>query len=186
MKEFFITSDHHFGHENIIKYCDRPFNSVDHMDWYMIEKWNSVVSKDDVVFHLGDFCLGSSEMAKRYFKKLNGKISILWNLDHHDKRWLNKDIVYNSKYHAVNMLPAIFSYKIEDSFLVLCHYPLERWNRSHYGSIHFHGHIHRKNSTLSIVDRRINAGVDLNNFTPINLRPYLDKWKNTNYLEGIE
>ena len=56
----FVISDHHFYHENIIKYCNRPFNSLREMNYTMIEKWNSVVSENDTVLHLGDFSFGDN------------------------------------------------------------------------------------------------------------------------------
>ena len=56
----FFTSDTHFGHANIINLCNRPFKDVNHMNDMLVENWNSVVSDDDTVFHLGDFALGGS------------------------------------------------------------------------------------------------------------------------------
>lgn len=56
----FFTSDTHFGHANIINLCNRPFKDVNHMNNMLVENWNSVVSDDDTVFHLGDFALGGS------------------------------------------------------------------------------------------------------------------------------
>ena len=51
----FITSDHHFGHENIIKHCSRPFRNADEMDATMVDRWNEVVGPDDDVYIAGDF-----------------------------------------------------------------------------------------------------------------------------------
>ena len=50
-----LTSDLHFGHENIIRYCDRPFADVDAMNRALVDRWNEVVGDDDVVWVLGDF-----------------------------------------------------------------------------------------------------------------------------------
>jgi len=56
----FFTSDTHFNHANIIKFCDRPFKDVELMNETLIANWNRVVGLDDTVFHLGDFCLGGA------------------------------------------------------------------------------------------------------------------------------
>ena len=56
MNIWFIA-DPHFDHKNIIKYCERPFNTVEEMNQTLIERWNSVVKKDDKVFCIGGFFL---------------------------------------------------------------------------------------------------------------------------------
>ena len=53
----FVTADHHWGHANILGYCDRPFDNVEEMDAEMVRRWNEVVGSDDEVFHLGDFTI---------------------------------------------------------------------------------------------------------------------------------
>lgn len=50
----------HFNHTNIIRFCSRPFKDVEHMNETLIANWNRVVGPDNIVFHLGDFCLGGS------------------------------------------------------------------------------------------------------------------------------
>lgn len=54
----FFTSDTHFNHTNIIRFCNRPFKDVAHMNETIIANWNSVVGPDDIIFHLGDFLFG--------------------------------------------------------------------------------------------------------------------------------
>ena len=56
----FFTSDTHFYHENIIRFCNRPFKDVEMMNETIIANWNNTIGQDDIVFHLGDFCLGGS------------------------------------------------------------------------------------------------------------------------------
>lgn len=107
MDKIFVTSDQHFGHSNIIKYENRPYNNVEEMDSGIISKWNNVVSKNDKVFILGDFSFYNKEKTKEILDLLHGtKILVIGN---HDKRSLNfyKDmdievvkfpIIYRDKY----------------------------------------------------------------------------------------
>ena len=53
----FFTSDTHFGHNNIIEYCKRPYTSVEEMDAALEKNWNEVVKPDDLVYHLGDLAI---------------------------------------------------------------------------------------------------------------------------------
>lgn len=78
----FFTSDTHFKHANIIKFCERPFGSIEEMNEALIANWNRVVGKDDFVFHLGDFCFGGSEAWNSILDRLNGKIYLV--LGNHD------------------------------------------------------------------------------------------------------
>ena len=71
--KYFFTSDEHYGHTNIIKYCDRPFKNVDDMDTEIIKRHNEVVGDEDIVIHAGDFTMRkNAREAKNYMKRLNG------------------------------------------------------------------------------------------------------------------
>lgn len=158
------------------------------MDAVLIERWNSRVTSRDIVYHLGDFCLGSHFMARKYFSQLKGRIIVLANHSHHDKRWLPTDIGPTTFYSASNTqvwttLPLLTVEKEWPEFgkivvenpisvlfrtvLVLCHYPLESWDRSHYGSYHLHGHSHGNTPAKKF---RIDVGVDCTDFYPLSLK----------------
>jgi len=79
MSKYFFTADTHFGHTNIIKYCHRPFKNITQHDNYLIKMWNSRVSPEDTVFHLGDFCFKKlkGKTAQFYLNQLNGKIIVV-------------------------------------------------------------------------------------------------------------
>ena len=78
----YFIADTHFNHTNIIKYCNRPFNNTHEMNEYIIQKWNSVVKKDDTVYHLGDVGFGSLQEVKNLVERLNGtKILLRGNHD---------------------------------------------------------------------------------------------------------
>jgi calcineurin-like phosphoesterase family protein len=81
MTRFFI-SDTHFGHKNIIKYSNRPFRDVEHMDEMLVKNWNDRVGPTDVVYHLGDVAMGASERWDNILKRLSGyKILVTGNHD---------------------------------------------------------------------------------------------------------
>ena len=81
-KHIWVTSDTHFNHANIIKYCNRPFSSVEEMNEPIIANWNKVVSQGDTVYHLGDFALGNKSLIPDFLERLNGHISFI--MGNHD------------------------------------------------------------------------------------------------------
>ena len=79
MKKYWFTSDNHFSHRNIIKYCNRPFTDSDEMNNTMIANWNAVVSPDDIVYHLGDFAFEKDRPTlENLMSQLNGEKHIIW------------------------------------------------------------------------------------------------------------
>lgn len=184
LNEVFVTGCTHLGHENIIKYCSRPFRDVGEMDKTMIANWNEVVSPGDLVFHLGDFTLGNRAQAKEYFGQLNGDIRILANSWHHDKYWLApKPGLDEFKAESKSGFPVILlspMVVLEVSELgqgshplgiSLCHYPLAVWDRKHFGAWHLHSHCHGKHPAEG---KMLDVGVDCMNFYPISLGGVLE------------
>lgn len=172
LENTFITADHHFGHANIIQFCNRPFASIEEMDTTLIANWNKIVKPNNTVYHLGDFTLGDIDEAKKYLSQLNGKIKILANEWHHDRRWLAG---FDTIAHMVNILSPMVVLEVlslgkngHPLAITLCHYPLAVWDRKHYGSWHLHGHCHG-NCQYSADDYAIDIGVDCMNFYPISL-----------------
>src|SRR5574344_1137749 len=88
----FVTSDTHFSHTNIIKYCNRPFANAAEMNETLIKRWNSCVNPNDVVIHCGDFALDPSSDMDTIVPRLNGRIVLI--LGNHD----HKTVAYYSKY----------------------------------------------------------------------------------------
>jgi calcineurin-like phosphoesterase family protein len=77
-----FIGDTHFNHRNVITYDNRPFRDVQHMEEEIVGKWNATVRPDDIVYHLGDFAFGPTELQKELYDKLNGnKILIRGNHD---------------------------------------------------------------------------------------------------------
>lgn len=169
MKTWF-TADTHFGHENVIRYCNRPFASASEMDERLIENWNQAVGPDDIIYHLGDFTLAGKKMARKYFQRLNGKIQVVPG--GHDKRWLRKGTYHSLPGHSVSILPPLQTIKVslpdtdQPQLIVLCHYSLRVWDRSHYGSWHLYGHSH---GNLPPLEGSLDMGVDCWDYRPVSL-----------------
>lgn len=159
-KKIWITSDTHFNHANILKYCNRPFRDVTEMNETIIDNWNSVVGKDEFVYHLGDFCFGRTNGDfNRIFYRLNGKIIFIHG--NHDKlTYQFRDKFY--EYHQ----PGMHQTMIDGIKVTLCHYSMRTWNCSHRGAYHLYGHSH---GTLPDDPNSLSfdVGVDCHNFTPI-------------------
>lgn len=151
-----FTSDTHFGHENIIKYCNRPFSNVHEMNESIISRWNEKVNNNDVIYHLGDFAFGDgSKRPDLILKRLNGK-KILISGNHDSKRTLEAgwDGVFQLLEIAVN-----------GQVITLCHYSMNVWHHSYRGNWHLYGHSHGglvEGSSLSC-----DVGVDVWNLYPV-------------------
>jgi len=145
---YFFTADEHYGHLNIIKYCDRPFRTVEEMDDEIIRRHNEVVGIDDVVYHLGDFTLRDAQAAENYRRRLNGRHYFLKGS--HDN-WLPSD--YNK----------MVVIKIGDHTITMCHYAMRTWQASHYNSWQLFGHSHGK---LLGIGKQMDVGVDTHGFYP--------------------
>lgn len=147
----FFTADQHFGHSNIIQYCNRPFDSVKEMDDVIINNHNSVVSNNDIVVHIGDisFVKTFKLLNEKYLNRLNGR---------------HKFVRGNHDYWATNEVPYILEQKVNGRRIVCCHYAMRTWNRSHYNEWHLFGHSH---GTVSGIGKSLDVGVDCNNFTPV-------------------
>jgi len=148
----FFISDTHFGHKNIIDFCNRPFDSVEAMDEAMISNWNSVVSPKDTVYHLGDFGRGTTKYLIDTISRLNGNITLL--LGNHDS---HKWGMTEGALLAFDSVTTYRELKIDKKLIVLFHYPIASWNGSHHGSLHLHGHSH---GTVATNGNRLDVGVD--------------------------
>lgn len=149
-----FTSDTHFNHKNIIRYSERPFRDIDDMRESLIRNWNSKVQQNDTIYHLGDFAMGSD--AQSILDRLSGTKHLI--IGNHEKQsvklkgWASVD-------HYKEL-------RFDKQHIVLCHYAMRVWNRSHHGSWMLYGHSHG-----SLPDdpnaRSIDVGVDCHDYAPI-------------------
>ena len=155
------TADTHFGHENVIAHCVRPFRSTSHMDSILIENMWKVVGPEDVLWIIGDFAFGPAAKDEDYllrtFEQLPGKEKhlVIGNHDGPHTREL--------PWYSVGLLAV----EPDGSFKqnnTLCHYPMITWNHARRGALQLFGHVHGnwRGSRNSV-----NVGVDVWDFTPI-------------------
>ena len=150
---YFFTADEHYGHKNIIKYCNRPFGSAHEMDDEIMRRHNEVVGQDDVVIHVGDFTLRKTLPALELRDCLEGNhIFIQGSHDY----WMD----CNTYRHT----PLIDQFVIEGQHITVCHYAMRTWPRSHYATWHVFGHSHGRLGGMGL---SCDVGVDANNFYPV-------------------
>lgn len=129
----YYISDTHFGHQNIIRYDNRPFHSVEEMDEALIQKWNSVVCKEDTVYIIGDFSWYKEEKTLEVLDRLNGhKILIKGNHDRISPK-VAKKFDKRCDYLEIND---------GKERIVMSHYPMPFWNGQFRDTIHLFGHVH--------------------------------------------
>lgn len=149
MSDIWFSSDHHFKHEAIIKYCDRPFTSSEEMDEVLIERWNKFVAPRDVVIYLGDFIWSDKELPVLKFVKTRLNGAILFIKGNHD-RWYKHDKRY------------MYNKKIRGLMVWGCHYPLRNWP----SGVNLHGHCH---GTIEEYPNQFDVGVDVWDYRPVNI-----------------
>ena len=160
MSDIWVISDTHWGHGNIIEYCNRPYRNYLQMDWDMVERWNSIVKPQDKVYHLGDVYMQCSKgYIENILRNLNGKKRLI--LGNHDN---GKDQIlqrYFQKIDVWRMLP--------EFGLLLTHVPVHEstLDRGSKGKLlNVHGHIHDKPSPSK--DHRC-VCVEQINYIPISI-----------------
>lgn len=172
MANYYIA-DTHFGHDNIRRLSNRPFNSVEEMDKVIIDNWNRKVTDNDDVYILGDFSYKSEDPIE-YLKKLNGKKHLI--VGNHDNKLLKNP---NCRKYFVEIVD-MKTVNDNGTYIVLCHYPLVEWNGYYRNTLHFYGHVHNTyhNETTKYamsIKNAYNVGVDVIGFEPRTLYEITEK-----------
>ena len=188
----FFTADTHFWHFSIISLCGRPVvegtwegnvpgwmsreEACIAMNNLLIQRWNSVVEKDDQVYHLGDFAFAGTAKGQQIFERLNGrKFLIRGNHDGNSQRkqsweWV-KDYYQLKEQMSYETDEGEIKHYVQS--IVLFHYPILSWDGIHHGAWHLHGHCH--GSLPDTGGLRLDVGVDCNNWYPISLEEIQQK-----------
>lgn len=167
----YFTSDTHFNHSNIIRFCSRPFHDVNEMNEILIQKWNEVVPNDGIVYHLGDFAWGNYVKWEEIRKRLNGNI-VLIRGNHDYKNGKNTERLFDSVYPQLYL-------NIEGRNVLLNHFPFLCYGGTYRSSkdvvYQLFGHVHTSKDMNGLDKERMkflfpsqyDVGVDNNDFKPI-------------------
>ena len=147
----YFTADTHFFHAAMVP--RRGLRSKEHMNEVLINAWNSVVTNEDVIYFLGDFSFGRAIETETIWPSLQGQIRFIRG--NHDTKLKLPSYVQELKLiHELHRSKAT-----EGVDAVMCHFPLETWNKMHYNAYMLHGHSHG-----GLFDnparRRMDVGVD--------------------------
>lgn len=193
-KPLYATSDWHIGHENVIKFDERPFRDLNHMHEVLVNNYNSTVTPDGLCYFLGDMGFGNRDIMHKIIQRLNGtKVLILGN---HDK---GVNAFYTEGFDVVmNGAKLVIGGK---HVLTMSHCPLvgvwredvtgmkgseegEMWHgesrhKDKYswpdmGQFHLHGHTHKKPEER-ILNKQFDVGVRANGYKPVNIS-VIESW----------
>jgi calcineurin-like phosphoesterase family protein len=170
MSNLYFTSDQHFGHNNVIKFCNRPF-TPETMTRELIERHNSVVSQGARVYHLGDIFWRTitAMAANTILKQLNGQHYFIWG--NHDEtveellKWQPDAFVWAKDTYVVGK-------ESNHPRIILSHYSHQVWRGSHRGDWHLFGHTH---GALKGIGKSFDVGVDCWNYFPVSIEQVIEK-----------
>ena len=185
-----FTSDQHFNHSNVMRFCNRPWVDVNQMNKVLTDNWNEVVGEKDVVFVLGDFYWHKdpTAVAKKLDQLKGAKIYIL--LGNHDaKEQFTK--LRGKRVELISDTAMIFISGIDEDKpsreheFMISHFPLATWPHWYRDTFNLHGHIHsgpRSKVDLDVpgddlilkTGKTYDVGVDNNNYYPVEIREILN------------
>jgi calcineurin-like phosphoesterase family protein len=178
VSNIFFTSDTHFFHDQDFVWKARGFSCVEEMNETIVERWNSIVSPDDIVYHLGDIMLGNYDV--NILKRLNGIIDLIHG--NHDTDRKLGDI------YATNKVTATIGYtsellKFGKLKFFICHYPVltANFDDSHFSQhvICLHGHTHQRGNWLFPDNPFIyHVGMDSHDCYPVHLDTIVNDIRN--------
>lgn len=182
----YFTSDDHFGHKLMIDPVrlanPRPFDSIEEHDEWLIGKHNGVVRPEDDVYNLGDFGFIGRDRFLEIIPRLNGTIHWVPADPGHDTDLIKSlmaigygpfdKMVLHPPMMVLRLGENAYGLGFKKTEIVMCHYPLQAWYKSAYGSIHLHGHWHAQQKQITGV-RRLDVSVEGNGFRPYSLKQVL-------------
>lgn len=153
-------SDLHFSHENIIRYCDRPFSSAGEMNKVLVGNALARLTAADILVIGGDITMSGVNIANALLRAIPAyKINVLGNHDVVRAGRLNLD---------VDEVAACLEFEFERRSFLVTHYPVAE-SVLRPGQLNLHGHIH--NATLPPAlgrdDRHVCMCVERTGYAPM-------------------
>lgn len=159
-----FTSDWHLGHENVMRFSDRPFGSINEMNEKIINNMLEACQPGDELFFLGDLAWRRYAF-DAFFERWPKNVNFHWILGNHDKNWQP----FKKQCASIGDMKKT---KIGDNnVVIMCHYPMLTWDRSHYNSWQLFGHHHQQSHGTAELDKMtngkmLNVNLEWNDFKP--------------------
>lgn len=172
MAEIFITSDTHFCHSKSFLWEPRGFACVEDMNEAIVERWNSVVRPDGIVYHLGDMCLSDNAIAIEYIKRLNGTIK--WLRGNHDtENRVNEVQNACPNVHLIGDMDTSWATILKSGkwTFYLSHYPtlVGNYNEDYRKFYNLCGHSHYQDRFTDIANKIYHCEMDAHDCYPVNI-----------------
>jgi len=158
-----FTSDWHLGHDNVMKFSERPFKEIGEMNERVISNMISAIRPGDEFFFLGDLAWRRYAL-DGFFERWPRNVNFHWILGNHDRQWQP----FKKKCASIGDMKKT---KVDGNAVILSHYPMLTWDRSHYNSWMLFGHHHRNSHGTAELEDRIqgkmfNVNLEWNNYMP--------------------
>jgi calcineurin-like phosphoesterase family protein len=175
-----FTSDFHLSHNNILKYCNRPFSSIEEMDETILNNLSSVLKTGSLLYFLGDLSFNKNSINRFFDLTDSMKVQVHFvfgNHDYRNKRIIEERAVWSGDLKAI---------KVNNQDLTITHYAMMVWPKSHFNSWNLYGHSH---CNLKANGKQLDVGVDGHNFMPYSfeeIKEYMDaRPNNFNFIKNV-
>jgi len=153
----YFSSDWHYGHNNILKYSNRPFATIEEHDEYIIHMVNDI-EPESTIYFLGD--LAFAKKHDEFFSQLRDDVNFVWIRGNHDKYKHIKQFVENYRVS----LHERYETSIQHRYIVMSHYPMYTWNHSSRNSWLLYGHHHNGTVNPNTVGKALNVNFEFHNY----------------------
>ena len=197
LDNIYITSDTHYQHKNICRGVTewdmsdrtsasgnvlgvRDFDTLEEMNFRIVENLNLIVPEDGILFHLGDWSFGGEQSIPEFRSKVRCKTIhlITGNHDHHQEHGKYDDL-FTSRHKYLEL-------QVGKRIFVLFHFPIKSWNHINRGSFHLHGHQHLDADKKFGTGKMMDVGIDGNDLNPYKLTDVIELLKDRRHYDDAD